>query len=228
MASAKDPAQRVATEMQGAGHDTVLLKIGRGLIDSVVVDDPDVALVIRSDDSFDLMRVCADLNEALQCRVIVLDFGADPASDNLVIDCLHAGADDFFPGAIALRVMLARIRVALRARPLRRRRPSRIEVGDIVINLDAHAVYVDGVAVNCPPRQFDVLVALASRPNEMVLRDSLIVAVWGVSPESIDSRRVRIAISVLRGVIGTGQRRPSIESVSRVGYRLVVPAPATE
>jgi DNA-binding response OmpR family regulator len=39
---------------------------------------------------------------------------------------------------------------------------------------------------------------------------------------SVDPRRVRIAVSLLRRLIGTGPGRPRIESVSRIGYRLVV------
>jgi two-component system response regulator MtrA len=218
-------AQHIVAEMRGVGHEPVSLKIGRTLVERVVAGDPDVVLVIRAGDSFDLVRVCADLHETLACRIVVIDFEERPAADGLVIETLQAGADDFIAFTSAA-VMLARIRVALRARPLRAPRSPRIRVGDVVIDLEAHAVHIDGVAVNCPPRQFDVLVALASRPNEMVRRDALIAEVWRVAPESIDSRRVRIAISVLRGVLGTGPGRPLIESVSRIGYRLAMPSPA--
>jgi len=58
----------------------------------------------------------------------------------------------------------------------------------------------------------------------MISRDSLIATVWGVPGSTVNPRRVRIAISQLRRLIGSGPRRPVIESVSRVGYRLIPPS----
>jgi DNA-binding response OmpR family regulator len=183
-------------------------------------------IIVVGEGRFDVVRVCASLSDALDCRILVVAESRHTIDEETVIDLLDAGADDFVPATTGAPVVLARVRVALRASPLRRRAPQQIVVGDVLIDLDAHVVLVDGEPVSCPPRQFDILVALASNAGLMVLRDTLIADVWGIPPGSVDPRRVRIAISLLRGLLSVGPQRPTIESVSRIGYRLVVPPPA--
>ena len=222
-ASAAAEASRFVSELGDLGYDAVPLRLSRTVVDAALADDPDVVIIANTDDSFDLVRVCRALHGALHCRILIVGGHDESAAEALVIEALDAGADDYIAGSTPPPVVMARVRAALRARPRRRRRARTIEVGDVVIDVDAHSVLVGGTAVNCPPRQFDVLVALASQPGQMVLRDSLISSVWGVAAGSVNPRRVRIAISLLRGVIGRGPRRPVIESVSRIGYRLVVP-----
>ena len=95
-------------------------------------------------------------------------------------------------------------------------------MGDVVIDLDAHALYIAGVPAKCPPVQFLLLAVLAKQANRVVDRDSLLSKVWGARPDSVDPRRLRIAISTLRHLLGGGPNRPQIETISHVGYRLVV------
>ena len=222
-ASAVAEASRFVGELGELGYDAVPLRLSRTVVDAALADDPDLVIIANTDDSFDLVRVCRALHGAIHCRIVIIGGHEESAAEALVIEALEAGADDYIAGSTPPRVVMARVRAALRARPRRRRRARTIEVGDVVIDLDAHSVLVGGTAVNCQPRQFDVLVALASQPGQMLLRDSLISSVWGVSAASVNPRRVRIAISLLRGVLGRGPQRPVIESVSRIGYRLVVP-----
>ena len=226
-ATAVAEASRLVGDLGELGFDAVPLRLSRTIVDAVLADDPDVVIIIHVDDSFDLVRVCRALHGTIRCRIVVLGGPDESEAEPFVIEALEAGADDYIAESASPRVVVARVRAALRARPRRRRRAHTIELGDVVIDLDAHSVLIAGVPVNCPPRQFDVLVALASQPGQMVLRDSLISTVWGVPAASVHPRRVRIAISLLRGVIGTGPRRPIIESVSRIGYRLIAPPAPT-
>jgi len=222
-AGAVAKASRFVDDLCVLGYDVVPLRISRTIVDAVLADDPDLVIIVHTDDTFDLTRVCRALHGTIRCRILVVGGSDEMQAEQFVIEALEAGADDFIADSVSQRVVVARVRAALRARPQRRRRAHTIELGDVVIDLDAHSVLIDGIPVNCPPRQFDVLVTLASAPGQMVLRDSLISTVWGVPASSVNPRRVRIAISLLRGVIGTGPRRPIIESVSRIGYRLNAP-----
>jgi DNA-binding response OmpR family regulator len=96
-------------------------------------------------------------------------------------------------------------------------------IGDVVIDAEAHILVIDGEVVRCPPLQFHLVVTLARRAGSLVSRETLFRELWGIQPGSVDPRRLRIAISVLRRVLGHGPLRPSIESVSGSGYRLSVP-----
>ncbi len=74
--------------------------------------------------------------------------------------------------------------------------------------------------VRFPVRLFRTLVELAQRPNTVVTCEKLLHDVWGVDPLPAHRRRLRVAVSSLRRLLGHGPQRPRIETVVRVGYRL--------
>ena len=212
----------VVTRLRDESYDVIRLAMSRSVVADVLDDDPDVVVVEFVLGSFDLVRLCRDLREAFDGRIIVVasGYGRDDADDALVVKALDAGADDFLSSEMSAGVMAARLRVAMRTRPTRERLPRRITIGDLAIDAEAHIVSIGGEPVKCAPLQFELLVALARREGVVVSREALLRELWGVSPNAVDPRRLRIAISVLRGVIGEGPDRPVIESVPRSGYRL--------
>ena len=118
----------------------------------------------------------------------------------------------------------------LRNGSVRDREPARLVVGDVIVDLDGHAVMIDGNVVGVPMRQYSMLVELARRPNTVVTSQQLLNDVWGVDPRPAHRRRLRVAVSSLRRLLGQGVQRPRIETVVRVGYRLstvVAPTLAT-
>ena len=66
---------------------------------------------------------------------------------------------------------------------------------------------------------------LARRPNTVVTSEELLHDIWGVDPRPAHRRRLRVAVSSLRRLLGQGAQRPRIETVVRVGYRLATAAP---
>ncbi len=220
----------LVSRLRDESYDAIRLPMSRSLVNDILDDDPDVVIVRYVLGSFDLIRLCHDLRDAIDSRIVVVASG-DPlsggtmadADDAFVIEVLDAGADDFLSSDTSPPVMAARLRVAMRARPKRERPARRVAVGDVVIDAEAHILVIGGEVVKCPPLQFQLLVTLARRAGSLVSRDTLFRELWGVLPGSVDPRRLRIAISVLRGVLGSGPQRPSIESVSGSGYRLTVP-----
>lgn len=197
--------------------------VGRTMLDRLLALGPDVVVLDHAATDFDLVRVCRDIRDTIAAKIVVVADDAEALDESLQIAALDSGADDFVSHSMSTPVLSARIRAALRRQKAvaTTRRP-RITMGDVVLDLDAHALYVAGETVRCPPVQFLLLAVLARQPNRVVDRDSLLSTVWGAQPDSIDPRRLRIAVSVLRGVLGTGPARPRIETISHVGYRLVV------
>ena len=215
----------IVTRLRDESYDAVRLPMSRTLVNDALDDDPDVVIIWYLLGSFDLIRLCHDLRDAIDSRIVIVASG-EP-DDAFIVEVLDAGADDFLSSDTSARVLAARLRVAMRARPRRERPPRRVTVGDVVIDAEAHILVVGGEVVKCPPLQFQLLVTLARRAGTLVSRDTLFRELWGVLPGSVDPRRLRIAISVLRGVLGSGPQRPSIESVSGSGYRLTVPQAAS-
>jgi DNA-binding response OmpR family regulator len=160
--------------------------MSRTLVNDALDDDPDVVIIWYVLGSFDLIRLCHDLRDAIDSRIVIVASG-EP-DDAFVVEVLDAGADDFLSSDTSARVLAARLRVAMRARPKRERPPRRVTVGDVVVDAEAHILLVGGEVVKCPPLQFQLLVTLARRAGSLVSRDTLFRELC-VLPGSVDLRR---------------------------------------
>ncbi len=214
----------VADRLRSAPFAVTAVPISRTMIDSLLKQHPGVVIVDHDAGAFDLSRVCRDLRASVPSWIIVVS-GDGNESDERAISVLDAGADDLLPRSTSTSLLLAHIRVGLRSRPIARSTPELLEVGDVVVDLGAHAAYIGGKTVKCPPRQFLLLAALARSPNVVIGHESLMTTVWGEQTDVVDPRRLRIAVSLLRNVLGSGSDRPRVETVPHVGYRLVVGQP---
>jgi two-component system KDP operon response regulator KdpE len=95
-------------------------------------------------------------------------------------------------------------------------------VGDVRIDHDAHAVEIGGTPVTLGPQMFTILSVLMRHAGKLVTHEVLVRALGGAS-DAPDRNAVRINVSRLRTVLGTGELRPQIETERYVGYRLVPP-----
>lgn len=81
-----------------------------------------------------------------------------------------------------------------------------------------------GRIVHLEPKVMEVLVALASQAETLVLRDDLLKQVWGPRAEISDEPLTR-CIAQLRQALGDSSRNPEfIQTVPKRGYRLILPA----
>ena len=70
------------------------------------------------------------------------------------------------------------------------------------------------------PLEFDILVALARRPNVVLSRDTLLEEVWGYQRSSADTRLVNVHVQRLRSKIELDPEHPRlIVTVRGAGYR---------
>jgi DNA-binding response OmpR family regulator len=204
-----------------AGYRATSVLVGRSMADEFTATDPDIVVIDASTDDFDAARLCRDVHRTAGVPIVAVLPAEREADDRAVIELLDAGASDVVSVDVSADRLLAHMRAALRQRP-KRESPPTLVAGDVVVDLGAHVVTIDGRVVSCPPLLFSMLATLASAPNKVTTRDVLLAKVWGVEPGAVDTRRVRVAASLLRRMLGTGPRRPRLETVSRIGYRLAV------
>lgn len=142
---------------------------------------------------------------------------------------LELGADDYITKPFDVDVVLAHIKAVLRrvsgpSKP--EKTTERITLGDLDIDTDAHTASRAGRSLDLSPREFDLLLALASQPDKVISTEDLLAQVWGA--EFIGQPQVvYVHIRWLRQKLEADPNHPQwIQTVRGVGYKLV-PQPAT-
>jgi two-component system, OmpR family, response regulator RegX3 len=132
---------------------------------------------------------------------------------------LEVGADDYIVKPFGFRELIARIRAVTRRTG--ERSPPRSAAGSGHLELDTRGrrIFVEGEEIDLTPREFDLLVLLASDPGAVFRRSRILEEVWDTtwlgSAKSID-----VHVAALRKKLGD----PTwIETVRGVGFRLHVP-----
>jgi DNA-binding response OmpR family regulator len=94
-----------------------------------------------------------------------------------------------------------------------------VRVGDLIIDLRAHEVSLQGRRVDLTPTEFRLLEILAGHPNQVFTRMQLIDRVQGHAFEGYE-RTVDAHIKNLRGKVEPDPRNPRyILTVYGVGYK---------
>jgi DNA-binding response OmpR family regulator len=133
------------------------------------------------------------------------------------VETLRAGADDYVTKPFAFEELLARVE-ALARRPRAMVSP-RIEVADLVVDLDAREVTRAGTAVELTPKEFLVLEYLARHAGRVLSRTLITEYAWGYHFDP-GTNIVDVVINHLRKKIDAGHEKKLITTVRGVGYVL--------
>jgi len=121
-----------------------------------------------------------------------------------------------------LRTMLGETVAAPTASPVSEKpavQPSVVTFSDVVVDLRAHTVHRNGVAVALSPRGYALLATLVARPGEVISRSQLLREIWGYSSD-VMSRTVDMHIMELRRKLEVDPANPRhFCTVRKTGYR---------
>ena len=162
------------------------------------------------------IELCENIRGRSQVPIIVLSVRGD---DRNKVEALDKGADDYVTKPFSINELLARIRVSLRRVKLSEEESSKpIAIGDFQIDLQTRIVAVRKKEVHLTPKEFDLLVYMASRPGKVLTHRALLNAVWG--GQSVQSAEyLWVFMNQLRKKIEPSQTRRYILTEPRIGYR---------
>lgn len=164
----------------------------------------------------DGIEICRELRAESGVPIIMLTARSDTMD---VVVGLEAGADDYVSKPFKAKELVARVRTRLRRQVVEESGERDLAIGDLRINVDNHTVRRDGQEIALTPLEFDLLLALARRPNQVLRREQLLEQVWGYR-HAADTRLVNVHVQRLRSKIELDPEHPRIVvTVRGVGYR---------
>ncbi|MBX7434595.1 response regulator transcription factor [Mycobacterium sp. Y57] len=184
---------------------------GGGLEDVLAAFRPDVVVLdvmLPGRDGFELIDVVRGYGDA----GIVLLTARDGLADRL--RGLDSGADDYLVKPFEMAELLSRVAAVLRRRG---RVSSAIQLGDLVLDVDASTASRAGVVLDLTATELRLLGYLADQRGRVVSKDQILAAVWGY--DAYDPNLVEVYISALRRKLEAHGPRV-LHTVRGIGYRL--------
>ena len=242
LAGADGTASRVSVllaEDEESFVDALVIGLGREGFDVTVATNGNDALTLFEETKPDLVLLDImlpklsgiDVCRAIRARssVPIIMVTAKSTEIDTVVG-LEVGADDYVTKPYRLRELVARMRAVLRRAPGGEPAGAAdagddvVAVGDVVVDVDRHRVFVRGAEVHLRRKEFDLLALLIENAGRVLTRDTLIDRVWGTDYVG-DTKTLDVHIKRLRGHVELDPSRPSlITTVRGVGYRFERPA----
>lgn len=177
---------------------------------------PDLVILDLGLPDIDGVEITRRIREWSRMPIIILSVRAHEQNK---IEALDAGADDYLTKPFGVGELMARIRVVMRHVVTPEGEPV-YRIGELVIDLAHHRVYVAGEDVILTPTEFDLLKTLVQNAGKVMTHKQLIHQVWGTTYEDED-RLLRVNVANLRKKIEIDPSKPVyLVTELGVGYRL--------
>ncbi|MBN9632929.1 MtrAB system response regulator MtrA [Leifsonia sp. TF02-11] len=208
-------AEMIGIVLRTEGFDPVFCEDGAQAIDIFRASKPDLVLLDLMLPGLDGIEVCSRIRAESGTPVIMLTAKSDTAD---VVKGLESGADDYMVKPFNPKELVARIRTRLRPAPTAPP-AEQLRVGDLLVDVAGHEVRRGDARIALTPLEFDLLLALASKPQQVFTREMLLEQVWGYHYKA-DTRLVNVHVQRLRAKVEQDPDNPKIVMTVRgVGYR---------
>jgi len=203
------------------GYNTVTAVDGAEALDVARREKPDLIILDIMLPKLSGFEVCRILRKEMTIPILMLTAKTDEV-DKIV--GLEIGADDYMTKPFSMRELLARIRSMLRRAEMSKLQlaieQKTLEIGDLEIDIGRHQASHKGARLDLTPKEYDLLVFLATNKGLVFSREQLLDKVWGYDYAG-DTRTVDVHIRWLRQKIESDPAKPEhLVTVRGTGYKL--------
>lgn len=182
-------------------------------------NDYDLILLDLTLPTMDGVTVCKQLRKKKNTPIIMLTAKSEEIDRVLG---LEMGADDYITKPFSIRELLARVKAVMRrtdASKFEKKDSSAISAEGLLIDIDRRKVLLENKKIELSPKEFELLVLMASNPGRNYTRTELLDMIWGYNFDGYE-HTVNSHINRLRAKIESDMANPNyILTTWGVGYK---------
>ena len=213
----EDILELVRFNLSKEGYAALVATTGEKAVEMARLELPDLIvldLLLPGMDGLEVAKFLKNKPETQNIPIVMLTAKGEESD---VVTGLELGADDYVTKPFSPKILLARIKAALRRKGVETPDPSDVlRIDRLVIHPGRREVRVEGRIVDLTFTEFGVLSYLVRRPGWVFTRSQIVDAVRG-SDYFVTDRSVDVQIVGLRKKLGPMGKY--IETVRGVGYR---------
>ncbi|PTN12435.1 response regulator transcription factor [Nitrosomonas aestuarii] len=215
VADIQDIAASIYDYLETSGYTIDAASDGITGLHLAATKDYDVIILDLGLPGIDGVDLCRRLRQDAQRTVPILMLTARNSLEQK-LEGFKSGADDYLVKPFALKELAARVKVL--SERVTRLPATKLRVGDLTLDTDAHEVTRSGKQITLNPVQFRLIQFLMQNPHRVIKREELEYAVWQDDPP--DSDALRTHLSNLRQLIDKPFDRQLLHTVRGFGYIL--------
>lgn len=197
-------------------YNVVIANDGASAVSTFNAESPALVLLDIMLPKLDGWQVCREIRKFSEVPIIMLTAKGEVFDRVLG---LELGADDYVVKPFDAKEVVARIKAVLRrSASSMADEVKEVHYDKLSINLTNYELKVNGVQVDTPPKEMELIFHLAKNPNRVFTRDQLLDEVWGFDYYG-DSRTVDVHIKRLREKLDGVSDKWELRTVWGVGYK---------
>ncbi len=202
---------------KGFGFETVVAMHPEDGLDKLKNCSPDIIILDVMLPDMDGFEVCRKIRKKYTTPIIMLTARGD-VTDKIV--GLEIGADDYLSKPFEPRELVARIQTVLRRITKTETKPE-LFFGDLSINFEKRAAYLESIDIDLSTNEFQVLALLIKNQGTVLNRDQILDELRGIECEAFN-RSVDITMSRLRQKLKDDPKSPDyIKTIWGAGYMFI-------
>ncbi|MFP4363866.1 MAG: response regulator [Spirochaetia bacterium] len=215
----KDILELISFNLEKEGYIIRTAGSGEQALQKIDQEIPDLLVLDLMLPGIDGLEVCRTLKQQKQTKYIPIIMVSAKSEDHDVVIGLELGADDYITKPFSPKVLIARVRAALRKSGHQNieKPESPIVLGDLNIDPIRHEVTYKGEFLDLSATEFSILEFLGRSPGWVFSRNQIINAVKG-QDYPVTERSVDVQVLGLRKKLK--EAGSMVETVRGVGYRM--------
>jgi two-component system, OmpR family, phosphate regulon response regulator PhoB len=214
-----DITDLVSYHLKAAGYEVATVNDPIASVGTARSFQPDLIVLDIMMPDLNGIQICRILRTDPKLKGVPIIFLTAKGEEADRVAGFEAGGDDYLCKPFSIPELVLRVRSILHRTTTDVSKSAKtLQIGKIFVDIDCHAVTVNGQPVQLTATEFKLLCQLMESRGRVVTREHLLINVWNYETE-IETRTIDTHVRRLREKLGS--EAAWIETVRGIGYRMV-------